>query len=129
MLSILSSLLNQTMLFRVLFCAAFLFVGYSCLTPLDGPISDFEHMDKVLHVLAFLGLSGLFERAFPTLFKWKGVFLMIGYGALIEILQGQTQYRSASWADLIADSFGVVSYLLFLPIVLSLSKPTADDKV
>ena len=33
--------------------------------------------------------------------------MLLGLGALIEVAQGLTGYRDASWADLAADALGV----------------------
>lgn len=58
------------------------------------------------HALAFfvLGLLGL--RAFPEP-TWRVTTGLLGYGALIEVLQGMTSYRTAEWNDLLADGVGI----------------------
>lgn len=89
--------------------------------PLDGPVVDLPHFDKLLHFASYLGLSLLFERGFPRHYKWKGLLGLIAYSALIELVQGQTAYRSASLADLVANSTGALSYLLLQPWVYKLS--------
>ena len=48
------------------------------------------------------------------------VMLILGYGVLIELLQSLTDYRSASLADLVADSLGIASYLLITPLLKQL---------
>jgi VanZ family protein len=62
--------------------------------------------DKGNHVLAFLVLTVLGCRAYPH----RIAVILAGavlYGGLIEVLQSFTPYRSADWADLIADAVGV----------------------
>jgi VanZ family protein len=62
--------------------------------------------DKSNHVLAFIVLTVLGCNAYPNRIAGVlvGAFL---YGGLIEVLQSFTPYRSAEWADLIADAIGV----------------------
>ncbi|MNJ74215.1 VanZ like family protein [compost metagenome] len=46
---------------------------------------------------------------------------LLGYGVLIELLQGLTGYRFAEWADLLADglgiALGVLAYVVLRPRV------------
>jgi VanZ family protein len=64
--------------------------------------------DKTNHVLAFLVLTVLGCRAYSN--RVAAVLLgAILYGGLIEVLQSFTDYRSAEWADLVADSVGVIA--------------------
>lgn len=105
-------LLRQQRLFVLLFVLALALVSYTCLIPLDGPVVDLPQFDKVLHFTAYLGLAVLFERAFPRYYPTPGVALLISYSAIIELIQGQTAYRSADLLDLLANSAGAASYLL-----------------
>ena len=84
------------------------------LIPLDHlPGPQFELVDKVWHLVAFGGLAGLMSRAFvyfgrPPLSAAKEASLLaVTLGALLEVLQSFTPYRSADWADFVADSLGV----------------------
>lgn len=95
--------------------------------PVDSPVMDVQHIDKVFHFAAYLGLAALLERAFPSHFKFKGLLFLVIYGALIELLQGQTSYRSASIADFIANSSGALSYLLVLPLVHQFSAKESNQ--
>lgn len=63
--------------------------------------------DKSNHLLAFAVLTVLGCRAYPN----RIAVVLIGailYGGLIEVLQSFTPYRSAEWADLVADAIGVL---------------------
>ncbi|WP_338011430.1 VanZ family protein [Cupriavidus sp. IDO] len=63
--------------------------------------------DKSNHALAFLVLALLGRRAYVG--RGVGVlFALVAYGGLIELLQGMTSYRDADWADLLADSIGIL---------------------
>lgn len=77
------------------------------------------HDDKILHVIAFAGLSFLIAWAIPTklLDRFRNVriagMIAIGYGAFDELTQIPVG-RTADWKDLIADiigvSFGLLAY-------------------
>lgn len=63
--------------------------------------------DKSNHFLAFLVLTLLGCRAYPNDVAMVSAGAIL-YGGLIELLQSFTPYRSAEWADLIADAIGVL---------------------
>jgi VanZ family protein len=63
--------------------------------------------DKANHLLAFAVLAWLGIHAYPQ--RMASVLSgLLAYGALIEILQSFTTYRSADWHDLWADGLGLV---------------------
>ena len=63
--------------------------------------------DKANHLLAFAVLAWLGYRAYPQ--RMASVLSgLLAYGALIEILQSFTSYRSADWHDLLADGLGLL---------------------
>lgn len=84
--------------------------GLIPLKSLPGP--DFELADKVYHALGFGGLAGLLSRVFvhvgrPALVAARGAALIAtALGGVLEVLQSLTPYRSADWADFLADSLG-----------------------
>jgi VanZ family protein len=81
-------------------------------------IGDFNPTDKMMHLGAYFVLA--FAWFFYYLFKIqeeslkiKGFFnisiLIILFGMLIEVLQGAlTDYRDPDWADMLANSIGVL---------------------
>ena len=84
------------------------------LTPLQSlPGPQFELVDKVWHLIAFGGLAGLVSRAFAywgreaLLAARDAAVVAVLLGGLIEILQSFTPFRSADWADFLADALGV----------------------
>lgn len=95
----------------LLYCSVLFWAGLIPLKSLPGP--DFEFADKVWHAAAFGGLAGLTCRALkhwgrpPLLAARDSALLVIALGGLLEILQSFTSYRSADWADFVADSLGV----------------------
>ncbi len=66
--------------------------------------------DKANHVLAFFLLGMLGLRAFPGP-AWRVAAGLLGYGVLIEVLQGMTTWRTAEWQDLLPDVIGITAAL------------------
>lgn len=90
---------------------AFLFwAGLIPLKSLPGP--DFELADKVWHLIAFGGLAALLSRVLRyfrrPLAQAMAIAALVSavLGALLELLQSLTPYRSADFADLAADALG-----------------------
>jgi len=113
--------------------AALLLMFWFGLIPLKSlPGPDFELADKVWHLLAFGGLAGLLSRAF-VYFGRSGLraareasLVAVTLGALLEVLQSFTRYRSADWADLLADALGVaLAYALLRGLDLAAARGTA----
>ena len=84
------------------------------LTPLKSlPEPEFELADKMWHLIAFGGLAGLLSRTMvylghgPLLAAREASLSAVMLGAMLELLQSFTRYRSADWADLLADALGV----------------------
>lgn len=67
-----------------------------------------NHMDKVGHVGYYLLLSYWFGCILQPRRFWQLGAGLILIGALIEILQGLTPYRSMEFNDWLADSMGVL---------------------
>lgn len=85
--------------------------GLVPLKSLPGP--DFELADKVWHGVAFGGLAGLLSRSFvyfgqrPLRAAQVAALLAMTLGGVLEVLQSLTAWRSADWADWVADNLGV----------------------
>ena len=84
-----------------------------CVTVLAGalvPQADipqvFALADKVAHTVAFAALALVGLRAYPRHILIIFV-LLIGLGAMIEVVQGYTSTRSQEWEDFLADILGV----------------------
>jgi len=83
------------------------------------PAEPMPNFDKVVHVIMFLGLSGVifFDNTrylrFPisNLRIFLGTFIFpIALGGLIEILQADlTTYRTGDWFDFLFDNVGAVA--------------------
>ena len=82
-------------------------VGYVSLVPMP-PGPDVPLLDKLEHAAAY-GALGLWFAALRPGWRWRGGWAaaLVAYGALIEVAQGMTGYRTAEIADLAADAAGV----------------------
>ena len=98
---------------RVLFWVAIGVLFYLALMPSDDVEPIMLVSDKLAHFIAFLGLGILGIWSYPQS-KIPVVLGLILYGAVIEGAQSLTSSRSAEWADLVADTTGVLCSLLFL---------------
>jgi VanZ family protein len=78
------------------------------LIPYNGPILPVTISDKALHALAFASLGVWFSAVVPKQREAAMFGLLLAYGALIEVLQYFTGYRSIEWGDFIADIGGLV---------------------
>ncbi len=66
-----------------------------------------EGSDKVAHVILYATLSGWFSLiVYRTKSLWLIFFGLVGYGLLMELLQGLTGYRSLEMADAVANTAG-----------------------
>lgn len=90
--------------FVVLFYAVATTVLVLSLLPIEHPAVSPN--DKVNHLIAYASLMVLGYVAHGR--YWSVAGGVICWGVLIEILQGQTAYRMMSFADILANSAGVI---------------------
>ncbi|HEB56406.1 MAG TPA: VanZ family protein [Gammaproteobacteria bacterium] len=87
-------------------------IWYLSLTP-EPPDTGIDNGDKIGHFLAYGLLMGWFAQIYiqlkPRLWLMLGFVLM---GVLLEVLQGMTEFRTYSYADMAANSSGVFIGLL-----------------
>jgi len=66
--------------------------------------------DKLHHLLGFAALTLVGALGFEP--RWRTLLVvacaLLLYGAFIELVQSQLPWRSAEWADLLADGLGVM---------------------
>ncbi len=80
------------------------------LMPVSGDIGN----DKVGHILMYSFLSSWFSLlVMQNRSLWWVFFGLTAFGLLMEFLQGLTDYRSAEFADAIANSIGAAIGLVF----------------
>jgi len=69
--------------------------------------------DKLAHFIAYAVLAANLDHAFATTrFTIKKFFFLFSYGVLIEILQHFTPTREFSLLDMLANTSGMLFYLL-----------------
>ena len=69
---------------------------------------ELKGIDKIFHIIAYMILMLWFANIYPLrssrLQLGMGFFLM---GVCLELLQGMTQYRTFSYADMLANGIGI----------------------
>ena len=71
------------------------------------PSVDFESSDKVGHLLAYATLMGWFALLYPAR-RPRLAVSFVSLGVLLECVQGALGYRSLEFADMLANSLGVL---------------------
>lgn len=98
--------------FTVLAIALAVFIAVSSLVPAQPSLSV-NHMDKLLHIMAYLTLGAATFPVFPRLkpvLTWLG---LCGFGVVIEVLQGaMSNGRSTDILDGFANASGALLALL-----------------
>ncbi|SKA87615.1 VanZ like family protein [Thiothrix eikelboomii] len=74
--------------------------------------------DKLLHTTAFFAYAALLDMASRKDFWRFQVPILLGYGALIEVLQSFTPWRMFSLLDFVADAVGLMVYWLLFRMIL-----------
>lgn len=75
-------------------------------------------LDKLNHMAAFVVLALLLDYSFPLTGRyWLKWLPLLGFGALIEVLQLLGGYRFFEWGDILADAGGILIYLGLRPFL------------
>jgi len=101
---------HQVIVWRLVFFFMLCAVMTLALLPTSGT-PGFAGQDKLIHLIVFSVLFFMGAKAHQGLISWKWLYLYLGlfsYGVLMELLQGQTSYRSMEVWDLVADSLGLM---------------------
>ena len=97
---------------RLLFVVAIVLITDLALQPGSALPPRLFGSDKLEHFGAFLVLAVLARIAWPSLPRWFGLLVLVGYGGAIEWMQGQGEAgRTASLADMVADTLGIAAGL------------------
>lgn len=83
-----------------------------------------EVNDKLMHTTAFLAYAILLDMASSRDFWRFQVPILLGYGALIEVLQSFTPWRMFSLWDFAADALGILLYWLLFRMLLKVKAAT-----
>jgi len=71
--------------------------------------ADWLKFDKWGHGITFAALALWYTGQYARHLYWRLALALLIYGALIEVLQSMTTYRTAEWGDLAADGLGIVA--------------------
>ncbi len=78
------------------------------LMPIPPQPFTFHFSDKVEHMLAYLWLMGWFAVVCRERARRLVAVLLVVMGMVVEILQGLSGYRYFEWADMAANTSGVL---------------------
>lgn len=108
--------------FRFGLVAALCAISYLAFTPQHHEIAE-KASDKINHLIAFATLAWLIDGAFqPWQSKWLlKILALLGYGALIELVQLGLPHRSFSLLDLAADAAGIGLYAIPALIIVRMT--------
>jgi len=110
---------------KLLFWSILTAVTVLAFLPTYEPLPDVvSYSDKLNHVAAFFTLYLLHTAAFPLLSAARHSLLLIGYGIFIEVVQAFLPTRSSSVEDLVADSIGIFTAILFQYLFLRFVRPS-----
>jgi VanZ family protein len=84
-------------------------VNVLSLTPTDLPDIGLSHLDKGLHAITYAILMLWFTQLHARRTWVRIALAFIAMGVALELLQGQTSYRSFSYADMGANTAGVLA--------------------
>jgi VanZ family protein len=108
---------TAVIIFRVMLIVSLLLITYFLTTELKHPIMTSVN-DKLGHILAFIYLAFLVDYSFPaSRFGLLKILPLLAYGLFIEVVQHYLPHRMFSILDILADSAGIVIYILFVPVL------------
>ena len=97
---------HNRVLHRAVFWGMCLGIFVLAMLPNNPSSIAFPNADKIVHVLAFAGLSFIGGSAYPARMLVLALFLVL-LGATIEVAQGFTPDRSPELFDFLADVVGI----------------------
>lgn len=90
---------------------------------------DVPGNDKWHHALAYFACMFLWAQCYlAPAQRLKLAIIFILMGALIECLQGLTDYRSFEWLDMLADAVGVILAWFVVTVQLAVQRRFASNK-
>jgi VanZ family protein len=110
--------LQHAALWRTLSILLLIFVLLAAMSPtlwFDSKVKAliwFEHVDKWLHAMTFAGLAVWFAGMFAVRAYWRIALGLWIFGLTIEGCQLLVSYRMAEWADIGANTAGIIVGLL-----------------
>jgi len=100
--------ISRPNIFKLTLIVALMIVSYLVFSKPNYP-QIIPHMDKIGHFGSFFCLGYLTQLAFKP--KWPVmVLLFTSYAIFIELVQSRLSYRTASFADFVADMVGIAAF-------------------
>jgi len=98
------------------FASRWLFAGLALMSlvmmvsllPIRSEVLEVTYVDKVMHMIVFMGLMVFFCGFVQVQLRWLLVLFLLACGGLIEVLQIPVPGRAAEAADLMADMVGIM---------------------
>lgn len=106
MTDLLRRLTQWTFAWRFALVASMALILWLSTSKLEHPVAT-STWDKANHAIAFIELILLARLGWPRMAVIHSALIILGFGALIEIVQAPIPYRSASLLDLVADAVGI----------------------
>lgn len=103
--------INRQNIFKLALALTLVVVSYLVFSKPSYNINTIPHFDKIGHIGSFFVLSYLTYFAFKP--RWYILAVVLAfYAVFIEMVQSQLSYRSASFADFVADMIGILLFYL-----------------
>ena len=120
--------MTTALFFRLASIAVLIAIWVLSFLPGNG-MPDVPGNDKWHHTLAYFACMFFWGQCYLAPAKrLKLAIIFILMGALIECLQGLTDYRSFEWLDMLADTVGVILAWLFVSVQLAVQRRFAGNK-
>ncbi|MFT5788411.1 MAG: VanZ family protein [Shewanella sp.] len=103
--------ISRQNIFKLALAITLMLVSYLVFSKPSYNINAIAHFDKIGHIGSFFVLSYLTYFAFKP--RWYLLALvLVFYAVFIEMVQSQLSYRSASFADIVADMIGILLFYI-----------------
>ena len=120
--------MTSALFFRLASIAVLIAIWILSFLPGSG-MPDVPGNDKWHHALAYFACMFLWAQCYlAPAQRLKLAIIFILMGALIECLQGLTDYRSFEWLDMLADAVGVILAWLVVSVQLAVQRRFAGNK-
>ena len=120
--------MTSALFFRLASIAVLIGIWILSFLPGSG-MPDVPGNDKWHHALAYFACMFLWAQCYlAPAQRLKLAIIFILMGALIECLQGLTDYRSFEWLDMLADAVGVILAWLLVTVQLAVQRRFASNK-
>ena len=123
-----NTFMSRSLFFRLSSIAVLIAIWILSFLP-GSAMPDVPGSDKWHHALAYFVCMFCWGQCYvrPAQ-RLKLAIIFILMGALIECLQGLTDYRSFEWLDMLADAVGVTLAWLVVTVQLAVQRRFADNK-